>query len=99
MQVSNILLSPNRSLHGPGSATGSMEVEVKPKKKMSKFDSLKPLLTLLESTLVTHGLDQRAADMVVLDIAERLVTAGYGWDKVLQYQAKVSSWGHLDSAV
>ena len=69
------------------------------RKKITKFDSLKPLLTLLESTLVTHGLDQRAADMVVLDIAERLVTAGYGWDKVLQYQAKVSSWGHLDSAV
>ena len=76
-----------------------MEVEFRGRKKITKFDSLKPLLTLLESTLVTHGLDQRAADMVVLDIAERLVTAGYGWDKVLQYQAKVSSWGHLDSAV
>ena len=68
-----------------------MEVEFRGRKKITKFDSLKPLLTLLESTLVTHGLDQRAADMVVLDIAERLVTAGYGWDKVLQYQAKVSS--------
>ena len=75
-----------------------MEVEFRGRKKITKFDSLKPLLTLLESTLVTHGLDQRAADMVVLDIAERLVTAGYGWDKVLQYQAKVSSQGHLDSA-
>ena len=74
-----------------------MEVEFRGRKKITKFDSLKPLLTLLESTLVTHGLDQRAADMVVLDIAERLVTAGYGWDKVLQYQAKVSSRGHLDS--
>ena len=74
-----------------------MEVEFRGRKKITKFDSLKPLLTLLESTLVTHGLDQRAADMVVLDIAERLVTAGYGWDKVLQYQAKVSSRGHLDN--
>jgi hypothetical protein len=25
-----------------------------------------------------------------LDIAERFVTAGFGWDKVLQYHAKVS---------
>ena len=25
----------------------------------------------------------------LLDIAERLITAGYGWDKILQYHSKV----------
>ena len=29
------------------------------------------------------------ADSVVIDIGERFVTAGYGWDKILQYQSKV----------
>ena len=66
MQVSNILLSPNRSLHGPGSATGSMEVEVKPKKKMSKFDSLKPVLNMLETFLVSHGVERHRAGTIVL---------------------------------
>ena len=27
---------------------------------------------------------------LLLDIAERLITAGYGWDKILQYHSKVS---------
>ena len=56
---------------------------------MNKFDSLKPLLKLMESILVSHGQPQNHADLVVLDIAERLVTAGYGWDKIIQYQSKV----------
>ena len=66
-----------------------MDVEVRPKKKMSKFDSLKPISNYLETLLVSHGLTQHRADLVVLDIAERFVTAGFGWDKVLQYHAKV----------
>ena len=69
--------------------TVSMELELGQTRKMSKFDSLKPILTLLENLLVREGLSQHQADMVVLDIAERLVTAGYGWDKILQYQSKV----------
>ena len=56
---------------------------------MSKFDSLKPILNLLETMFVKEGLTQHQADLLVLDIAERLVTAGYGWDKILQYQSKV----------
>ena len=72
---------------------------------MSKFDSLKPVLNILESQLVSHGLHQIIAEGIVLgqtgsahfsflkyfypDIAERLVTAGYGWDKILNYHSKV----------
>merc|ERR1711915_485113 len=71
------------------SASPGHDVEIRPKKKMSKFDSLKPISNYLENLLVTHGLSQHQADLVVLDIVERFVTAGFGWDKVLQYHAKV----------
>ena len=64
--------------------------ELRPKKKMSKFDSLKPISNYLETLLVSHGLTQNTADLVVLDITERFVTAGFGWDKLLQYHAKVN---------
>ena len=69
-----------------------MELELRTSKKMSKFDSLKPILNLLETMFVKEGLTQHQADLVVLDIAERLVTAGYGWDKILQYQSKVTKY-------
>ena len=39
--------------------------------------------------MVSHGLSQSKADLLVLDITERFVTAGFGWDKVLQYHGKV----------
>ena len=66
-----------------------MEFDLRQRSKMSKFDSLKPILSLLERMFVKEGLTQHQADLLVLDIAERLVTAGYGWDKILQYQSKV----------
>ena len=66
-----------------------MEFDLRQRSKMSKFDSLKPILNLLETMFVKEGLTQHQADLLVLDIAERLVTAGYGWDKILQYQSKV----------
>ena len=65
-----------------------MEIEYT-RKKLNKFESLKPVLKLLESLLVSHGMGAQDAGMVVLEIAERLVTAGYGWDKIIQYQSKV----------
>ena len=77
----------------------NVDVEIRPKKKMSKFDSLKPISNFLESLLVSHGLTQHRADLVVLDIAERFVTAGFGWDKVLQYHAKVSLFIHSSTSV
>ena len=60
------------------------------KRKMSKFDSLKPISNYLETLMVSHGLSQSKADLLVLDITERFVTAGFGWDKVLQYHGKVT---------
>ena len=60
------------------------------KRKMSKFDSLKPISNYLETLMVSHGLSQSKADLLVLDITERFVTAGFGWDKVLQYHGKVA---------
>ena len=69
------------------------EVEMRPsKRKMSKFDSLKPISNYLETLMVSHGLGQSRADLLVLDITERFVTAGFGWDKVLQYHGKVTAY-------
>ena len=67
-----------------------MDVQLRPRKKVSKFDSLKPISNYLETLLVSHGLTQHQADLVVFDVVERFVTAGFGWDKVLQYHAKVT---------
>ena len=69
--------SPSKSVTGASSAlrtnnNSNMEVEFRARKKMSKFDSLKPLLNLLETCLIQHGMTQHQADLVVLDIAERL---------------------------
>ena len=72
------------------SSSANADLEFRPKKKMSKFDSLKPISNYLETLLVSHGLTQPRADLVVLDITERFVTAGFGWDKILQYHAKVN---------
>ena len=68
------------------------EQEPRPsKRKMSKFDSLKPISNYLETLMKSHGLIQSKADLLVLDITERFVTAGFGWDKVLQYHGKVTT--------
>ena len=57
-----MLLSPNISVTG----TSPMEVEVRPKKKMSKFDSLRPILNMLETFLLSHGVTRHRAQTVVL---------------------------------
>ena len=71
------------------SSSENSDVESRPKKKMSKFDSLKPISTFLENLFVKQGLAQQKADLIVFDITERFVTAGFGWDKILQYHSKV----------
>ena len=72
-------------------ASLNIDVEIRPKKKMSKLDSLKPISNYLESLLVSHGLTQHRADLVVLDIAERFVTAGFGWDKGIKVSLLIHS--------
>ena len=57
-----MLLSPNLSIAG----TSPMEVEVRPKKKMSKFDSLRPILNMLETFLLSHAVTRHRAQTVVL---------------------------------
>ena len=98
----------SRSLQSPSiSQLQSMEGEVRPRRRMSKMDSLKPILNMLESQLLSHGVQQLTANHIVqghikslswqvkifpskpcAEIAERLVTAGYGWDKILNYHSK-----------
>ena len=65
----------------------------RPRQKISKTDSLKPISNYLCTLLPTHGMGSGKARMVVTDMVDRLVTGGYWWDRVIQYHAKVSS-GH-----
>ena len=43
-----------------------VDVELRPKKKMSKFDSLKPVLNMLENFLQSHGVLRQKAATIVL---------------------------------
>ena len=58
--------------------------------KISKHDSLKPVGNYLTSLLTEHGLSSSKTKVVVSDMLDRLVTGGYGWDKMVLYHAKVS---------
>lgn len=84
------LRSPSpMSAHRDGSRSRSTSPECsRPPKKMSKFDSLRPISAFLESLLVNYGSPRAKADLVVFDITDRLVTAGYNWDKTLMCHAK-----------
>ena len=57
--------------------------------KKSKLESLKPVGNYLTSLLNEHGLSSIKSRVVVNDILDRLVTGGYGWDKMILYHAKV----------
>ena len=76
-----------------GSTSGD---DIPTKQKISKWDSLKPIATHLTTLLSVHGLPVARCEEVVGDVIERLVTAGFGWDKILQYHAKVK-WYIYDS--
>lgn len=41
-------------------------MKVRPKRRMSKFDSLRPVLNMLETFLISHGVDRVKADNIVL---------------------------------
>ena len=85
-------LRPSSSLTGhrdeSHSRSSSPECSRPPTRKMSKFDSLRPISAFLESLLVNYGSQRTQADLVVFDITDRLVTAGYNWDKTLMVHAK-----------
>ena len=57
-----MLLSPPLTMHGGA----PMDVELRPKKKMSKFESLRPILNMLENFLMGHGVVRQKAATVVL---------------------------------
>ena len=61
----------------------------RPRQKISKADSLKPIGHYLCSLLPSHGLGRSKTKLVVADMMDRMVTGGYGWDKVILYHAKV----------
>ena len=70
------------------SRSSSLEVVPQPKKKMTKLESLRPISAHIETLLVSHGCIKDKAKRVVGDIADRLVTAGFSWDKILMCHTK-----------
>ena len=79
-----------RSMRRSRSRSRSSSVETgRSRSKISKLESLKPVGNYLTSLLSEHGLSSIKSRVVVNDILDRLVTGGYGWDKMILYHAKV----------
>ena len=76
--------------HVHRSKSRSSSVEERPRRKLSKSESLKPVSNYLSSLLSAHGMVSIDTKVVVGDMMDRLVTGGYGWDRVIQYHARVS---------
>ena len=75
--------------HVHRSKSRSSSVEERPRRKLSKSESLKPVSNYLSSLLSAHGMVSIDTKVVVGDMMDRLVTGGYGWDRVIQYHARV----------
>ena len=60
-------------------------------KKFAKFENLRPLSNCLLSSLDTHNVPHFKTKKIVGEIVERIVTAGYNWDRILYYHAKSES--------
>ena len=57
------MMSPPVAMSSGGAP---VDVELRPKKRMSKFDSLKPVLNMLENFLQSHGVLRQKAATIVL---------------------------------
>ena len=60
-------------------------------KKFAKFENLRPLSNCLLTSLDNHNVPHFKTKKIVGEIVERIVTAGYNWDKILYYHAKSES--------
>ena len=75
--------SPSRSM--------SAEQEKSLNKKFAKYDNLRPLSNFILSSLEHHHLPHFKTKKIVGEIIDRIVTAGYNWDKILYYHSKGGS--------
>ena len=57
-------------------------------KKFAKYENLRPLSSCLLSSLAEHSVPHFKTKKIVGEIVDRIVTAGYNWDRLLCYHAK-----------
>lgn len=70
------------------SRSKSVEDVKQTNKKFAKFENLRPLSNFLLSTLNDHQVPHFKTKKIVGDIIERIVIAGYDWEKILSYHSK-----------
>lgn len=70
------------------SKSPSPEEEKQTNKKFAKFENLRPLSNVLLSILDDYKLAHFKTKKIVGDIIERIVIAGYDWDRIRSYQSK-----------
>ena len=75
--------SPSRSM--------SQEREKSLTKKFAKYDNLRPLSNFILSALESYEVPHFKTKKIVGEIIDRIVTAGYSWDKLLCYHSKGNS--------
>ena len=69
----------------------SAERERSLSKKFAKYDNLRPLSNFILTSLEHHHLPHFKTKKIVGEIIDRIVTAGYNWDKILYYHSKGGS--------
>ena len=70
------------------SKSPSIEEEKLTNKKFAKFENLRPMSNFLLSILGEHSVPHFKTKKIVGDIIERIVIAGYDWERIRNYQSK-----------
>jgi len=81
---------PAKKRKSPSRST-SKESERTLNKKFAKYENLRPLSNCLLSSISNHKLPHFKTKKIVGEIIDRIVTAGYSWDRILYYHAKNQS--------
>ena len=70
------------------SKSPSVEEEKLTNKKFAKFENLRPMSNFLISILSDYKVPHFKTKKIVGDIIERIVIAGYDWERIRNYQSK-----------
>ena len=74
------------------SQSQSLELDPRPRRRMSKFDSLKPVLNNLESQLVSHGVPHVRAEGIILGLSLNQVIFSADGLNILLLQISLRGW-------
>jgi len=70
------------------SRSKSKETDKNLSKKFAKYENLRPLSNCLLNTLADEKVPHFKTKKIVGEIVDRIVTAGYNWDKILYFHTK-----------